>query len=315
MGNSSGLTRLVPILIGLVIIAGIAAKGCQVGPFGRSQLITISPEQELNLGRQAYQQVISKNRGNILPAGDPIVEKVRDVGNRLRHAAEDPQLRKKLGISPDLKLDWEFNVIRSNQINAFCLPGGKVAVYTGILPVCETEAGLAVVMGHEIGHALARHGAERMTQEEMVSIGQAAVASTLGGLDPRSQQMVMGMLGAGANIGVLLPFSRSHESEADHIGIDLMAAAGYDPNEAPRFWMRMSRATGAGGPEFLSTHPSHETRISDLQQWVREAMPLYDRTSPAPNRPLLGPGSFSPGEVPKSSRKPVTTKGPGWEIK
>ena len=309
--------RLIPILIGLAIIAGMAAKGCHVGPFGRAQVISMSPGQELQLGRQAYQQVLTKDRGNVLPAADPVVEKVRSVGNRLRLAADDPEMRRKLGVSPDLKLEWEFNVIQSKQINAFCLPGGKVVVYTGILPICETEAGLAVVMGHEIGHALARHGAERMAQEQMATIGQVAVASSLGGLDPNKQRMVMGLLGAGTNVGVLLPFSRSHESEADHIGIDLMAAAGYDPREAPRFWVRMVKATGSGGSEFLSTHPSHERRIADLEKWVEEALPLFESQPPAPNRPLLRPGAFSPGDAPASSRKPknAPTKGPGWEVK
>ena len=160
MGNNlAGLTRLVPILIGMVIIAGIAAKGCQVGPFGRSQVITISPDQEVQLGRQAYQQILGKERGNVLPASDPIVQKVRDVGNRLSRAGRRPPVLRRFKISQELKFNWEFNVIQSRQINAFCLPGGKVAVYTGILPVCQDEAGLAVVMGHEIGHALWRHGA------------------------------------------------------------------------------------------------------------------------------------------------------------
>src|SRR5262249_7308555 len=161
--------------------------------------------------------------------------------------AEDPAIRKTLGIHDDLKLEWEFTVIRSRQVNAFCLPGGKVAVYTGILPVCRTDAGLAVVLGHEIGHALARHGAERMAQQELVQVGQVAVASSLGSLDPQKQQLILGVLGAGAQVGVLLPFSREHESEADHIGIILMAAAGYDPDEAPRFWVRMTEASKGGG--------------------------------------------------------------------
>ncbi len=316
MGNNlAGLTRLVPILIGMVIIAGIAAKGCQVGPFGRSQVITISPDQEAQLGRQAYQQILGKERGNVLPANDPIVQKVRDVGNRLSRAADDPQFRARFKISQDLRFNWEFNVIQSRQINAFCSRRAQRPVATRHPPVRGDEAGLAVVMGHEIGHALWRHGAERMTQEQMVSIGQLAVASSLGGLDPSKQRMVYGLLGAGANVGVLLPFSRSHESEADHIGIFLMAAAGYDPHEASRFWIRMTQATGAGGPEFLSTHPSHESRIADLQKWQSEAMSLYDSRSPAPDRPLLSGRDYSPADVPPSKRKPAKTKGPGWEVK
>ncbi|MCE9534527.1 MAG: M48 family metallopeptidase [Planctomycetes bacterium] len=310
----SGSFRFIPLVIGLIVLASFMARGCKEGPFGRSQLITITPEQELQLGRQAYQQVLSKERSNVVQ-NDPIVDEVRDVGNRLRIAADDPAIRAKLGIAKDLKLEWEFNVVRSNQVNAFCLPGGKVVVYTGILPVCQNDAGLAVVMGHEIGHALARHGAERMTQGQMYSIAQMAVASSLGGLDHKKQMMVMGMLGAGAQFGVLLPFSRSHESEADRIGITLMAAAGYDPREASRFWIRMSEKAGKSGPEFMSTHPSHETRVADLLVWEKEALPYYENRPHAPDRSLMNLGrDFSPTPKPRE-RQPVPNKGPGWEIK
>lgn len=282
---NNGSLRFLPIIIGMVVLAGYAAKGCREGPFGRSQIVTISPEQELSLGRQAYTQVLTKERGNVIQKG-PIVDEVREVGNRLRRASEDPAIRELLKISKDLRLDWEFNIIQSKQINAFCLPGGKVAIYTGILPVCQTDTGLAVVMGHEIGHALARHGAERMAQQQMVAIGQLAVASSIGNLDYRKQQMVLGMLGVGAQVGVLLPFSRNHESEADHIGIVLMAAAGYDPAEAPIFWERMGKAGGGRGPEFLSTHPNPETRVADLRKWMSEAMAIYDRSPHVKSRPL-----------------------------
>jgi predicted Zn-dependent protease len=302
--NNAGWLRLLPIAIGFVVIAVIATRGCQEGPFGRSRVITMSPEQELQLGRQAYQQILSKERGNLVH-GDPVVEQVRDVGNRLRRAAEDPEVLKTIGVGKDLKLEWEFNVIRSRQVNAFCLPGGKVAVYTGILPVCRTEAGLAVVMGHEIGHALARHGAERMAEKELMQIGLVAAASSLGSVDPQKQQMIYAVLGAGAEVGVLLPFSRKHESEADHIGIILMAAAGYDPDEAPRFWMRMAEASkGGGGPGFLSTHPSHETRIHDLQRWAAEARPFYQGRPHAPDADHVLGQRYTPSITSSSVTKP-----------
>jgi len=318
MGNNlNGLFRLAPVLIGLLVVAGFAAHGCHEGPFGRSQLITISPEQEMQLGRQAYQQVLSKERGHIVQDG-AVVEAVREVGNRLRKAAEDPEIRKLLDVNSELKFEWQFNVIRSNQINAFCLPGGKVVVYTGILPVCETEAGLAVVLGHEIGHALARHGAERMSQQKIYSIAQAALATSLGGLDPQKQQMILGMFGAGANVGVLLPFSRTHESEADHIGLVLMAAAGYDPNQALSFWKRMEERTNGGGPEYLSTHPSHDTRIGDIEnKWLGEAERIYKNSAKAPHPDMRLPlPEQSSTSLPKMTPKEhVPAKGPGWEIK
>jgi predicted Zn-dependent protease len=148
-------------------------------------------------------------------------------------------------------------------------------VYTGIVPVAQTEEGLATVLGHEIGHALAHHGAERMAQQQLVRLGQAAVAQSLSDLDPRQQREIMGLLGAGSQFGILLPFSRKHESEADHIGLLLMAAAGYDPNEAIHFWKRMESVGGGKRSEFTSTHPSHEHRARDLEHWLVEAEPLY----------------------------------------
>jgi predicted Zn-dependent protease len=141
--------------------------------------------------------------------------------------------------------------------------------------VAETEDGLATVLGHEIGHALAHHGAERMAQQQLVQLGQLAVAQSIGDLDPRQQREVMGLLGAGSQFGILLPFSRKHESEADHIGLLLMAAAGYDPREAIDFWQRMEKIGGGQRLEFTSTHPSHEHRARDLKHWLTEAEPLY----------------------------------------
>jgi predicted Zn-dependent protease len=196
-----------------------------------------------------------------------------------------------------MKFEWEFRVVQSKQINAFCLPGGKVVVYTGILPVCANEAGLATVMGHEIGHALARHGAERMAQQQLVAIGQQAVAYSFGNLRPDQQRQLLAVLGVGTQVGVLLPFSRKHESEADHIGILLMAKAGYDPAEAPAFWERMKQATSGSGrtPEFLSTHPDPAHRIADLRGWMPEAEKFYERSDKHKNRPLpLGGASSRP---------------------
>ena len=270
--------RLAPLLIGLVAVAGYMVYGCQEGPFGRKRVITLSEKDEEQLGAQAFKEVLQKE---VVIDGGPAVDRVEEIGRNLARAAEDPELLKLINLKPR-KFDWQFRVVRSKQVNAFCLPGGKVVVYTGILPVCETDAGLATVMGHEIGHALARHGAERMAQQQMVGIGQQAAAATLGGSDPQTQQKIMAVLGAGSNVGTLLPFSRSHESEADHIGILLMARAGYDPREAVKFWQRMEKATGAGkSPEFMSTHPSHDRRIHDLREkWLPDAMRIYEDSRP-----------------------------------
>ncbi|MDH3598437.1 MAG: M48 family metallopeptidase, partial [Candidatus Tectomicrobia bacterium] len=185
---------------------------------------------------------------------------VRRVGRRIADAANRPDFQ------------WEFRVVEKDEANAFALPGGKVAVYTGILKYTETEAGLAVVMGHEVAHALARHGGERMSQSMVAQFGLTLGDLALGGSNPAVMQAVQMAYG----VGVQLPFGRRQESEADHIGLILMAKAGYDPNEAVPFWQRMSGGkTGNAPPEFLSTHPSGATRIRQLQQWMPEALQYY----------------------------------------
>ena len=167
-------------------------------------------------------------------------------------------------------LEWEFNVIDSQEINAFCLPGGKVGVYSGIIPVAKTADGLAVVMGHEIAHAIARHGAERMGQEQMAKLLQVGLGMATNEMDENVRRGVMGAFGIGTQYGVLLPFSRKHESEADHIGLIFMARACFNPEEAPVFWERMERAAERAGtpPEFMSTHPSSDRRIEQLKEWI-----------------------------------------------
>jgi predicted Zn-dependent protease len=274
--RSNTLVRFVPIVLALIAGAVIVAKGCQEGPFGRHQIVGLTPQEEAQLGLQAFQQTLRES--DVLPDSDPATETVQKIGRLIAQAAGMEEVRKAIGLRPQ-KFAWEFKVVRSKQVNAFCLPGGKVVVYTGILPVAETEAGLATVMGHEIGHALAHHGAERMAQQQLVQIGGAAVASSLGDRDPQKRAEVMAALGAASQYGILLPFSRKHESEADHIGLYLMAAAGYDPREAVVFWGRMQKATGAGKPpEFASTHPSDEHRIRDLKKWLPDVLPFYNRS-------------------------------------
>jgi metalloendopeptidase OMA1, mitochondrial len=276
--------RILPVVIGLISIAAIFWHGCQAGPFNRRQLVALTPEQESQLGAQTFQKVLQQSE--VVPGG-PLVDRIRAIGERLAHASRDPDFLKATRVQPQ-RFEWEFRLVRSKQVNAFCLPGGKVVVYTGIIPVCETDGGLATVMGHEIGHALAHHGAERMAQQQVMGILQQSAAMSLGDLSPQQQQQVMAMLGAGAQFGILLPFSRKHESEADHLGLLLMATAGYDPKASVIFWKRMNQQTGSAHvPEFKSTHPSHETRIRDLEGLLDEARPLYQKSTHQPaDQPL-----------------------------
>jgi predicted Zn-dependent protease len=258
-GGRRGGVKVLPLLLFALYLGYYYVSNRQEVPMtGRSQLVDISREQEAALGYESYRELLSQER--VVPSGE-IVDLVREIGQRLAAVAEDPGF------------EWEFNVIDSEQVNAFCLPGGKVAVYTGIVPVAGNKSGLAAVMGHEIAHAIARHGAERMAHQRLVQIGTLAAGVSLSDMDPRTQQMVMGALGVGAQYGVLLPFSREHESEADYMGLVYTARACFDPQEAPRLWERMAEASSGAQPaEFMSTHPSHETRIRQLQQWMPEAM-------------------------------------------
>jgi len=262
-------------------LALVSLVGCETNPYtGRSQLLMTSVSQEIQMGAQAYDQV--KRDPKMRPSQDPReIEPVKRVAARIVEAAK----RSKYAAMAN-QFQWEVTVIKDDKTaNAFALPGGKMAVYTGIFPMAKTEAGLAAVMGHEVVHALARHGAERMSQGQLTNaalqvVGAAAGASGGGGM---LGQAAMAALGVGAEVGVLLPFSRKHESEADYVGILLAADAGYDPRESVALWERMGRMSGGGAPsEFMSTHPSHETRITQLKQWMPEAMAIYQTKQPVP---------------------------------
>ena len=255
--------------------ASLLVSGCGSAPLtGRSQIMLLDAGQERALGLQAYQQVMSQerlsNNGNL----NAMVER---VGRRIAAAAENPP--NNMWRAPGF--DWEFKVVEKNIPNAFCLPGGKVAVYTGLLPIAKTEAGLAVVIGHEVAHALARHGAERISDHMVMQLGVAAagvaIASSASGRNRAHTPLIIGALGAGATVGYLLPMSRTQESEADRIGLVLMALAGYDPHEGVGLWQRMAAAK-ANQPrqsEWLSTHPADETRIANIRGWLPEAMKYY----------------------------------------
>jgi len=272
-------SRWVFVMVMSVTLASLV--GCETNPYtGRSQLLMTSVSQEMQMGAQAYDQV--KSDPKMRPSQDPReVEPVKRVAARIVEAAKRSKYAEMAN-----QFQWEVTVIKDDKTpNAFALPGGKMAVYTGIFPMAKTEAGLAAVMGHEVVHALARHGAERMSQGQLTnaglqSVGAAAGAAGRGGM---LGQATMAALGVGAQVGVLLPFSRKHESEADYIGILLAADAGYDPREAVALWERMGQTSGGGAPsEFMSTHPSHETRIDQLKRWMPEAMAIYQSKQPVP---------------------------------
>ncbi len=263
VGPGKGISvRMIPIVLFALYLAWYWVANQETVPVtGRSQLVDLSRDEEMALGLQSYQEILS--RSNVMSDGD-VVRQVRGIGWKLVEAARAE------GLDPGF--DWEFNVIRSDQANAFALPGGKVAVYTGLLPVAENSDGLSAIMGHEIAHAIARHGAERMAYQKLVRLGSMVAAVVVGDMGYSAQRAVQGALGVGSQYGVLLPFSRKHESEADYIGLRLLARACYDPTEAPALWQRMGANRSGGTPnEFMSTHPSPETRIDQFNEWMSEA--------------------------------------------
>ncbi|MCG3205323.1 MAG: Beta-barrel assembly-enhancing protease [Elusimicrobia bacterium] len=227
---------------------------------GRKQFNLVSPEQEAQLGEQAYQEILQKTP---LTKNADYQRRIREIGARIQAVANEPSFK------------WEFNVLQGKEVNAFCLPGGKVAFWDGIMPICESDAGVAVVMGHEVAHALAHHGAERMSQGMGAEIIGELLSMGLGKASPEVRNGAMQAFGLGAQVGVILPFSRKHESEADKIGLILMAKAGYDPRTAVDFWKRMAQSGGQKPPEFLSSHPSDETRIKQIESWLPEALSYY----------------------------------------
>ena len=255
--------RLLLILPVLLVFSSCAA----VPLSGRKQLVFVSGGEEQKMGADEYKKVLDKTPP--LPQTDPRSKRVFGICERMAAKADRPDFQ------------WEFNTIENDEvINAFCLPGGKVVVYTGILNVAKTDAELATVMGHEIGHAIARHGAERVSQGMLMQTGGAILAIATGRKDAASQKAVQQAYGTGAAMGILLPFSRKHEEEADYIGLILMVKAGYDPAAAVTFWQGMDRSSpGKNDPlsKFLSTHPSHGKRIENIQKWLPEAGSHYDK--------------------------------------
>lgn len=245
---------------------------CNTVPItGRKQLKLVPNSELLPMSFQQYKEVLAQSQ---LSSDQQKVEMIKRVGQRIQKAAEDYYAEHKISQKLD-GYDWEFNLIESEQVNAWCMPGGKVAFYTGILPVCEDETGVAVVMGHEIAHALANHGGERMSQGMIAQLGLGSVGAAMGQNPTLTKQIFMQSVGMGTQVG-LLKFSRNNESESDHIGLILMAKAGYNPEVAVDFWKRMAALSGGQAPpEFMSTHPSSETRVNNLKALMPEALKHY----------------------------------------
>jgi predicted Zn-dependent protease len=262
--------HLSPIVLGVVALLFLAA--CATVPItGRRQLSLISDSEMNAMSFTEYDKVLAESK---LSKDATATAQVKRVGAKIQGAVE--KYFQQQGQSQQLAgYEWEFSLIESDEANAWCMPGGKVAFYTGILPFTRDDTGLAVVMGHEVAHAIAHHGGERMSQQMALQLGGLALSEAVSSKPEQTRNLWMGAFGLGAQVGVMLPFSRSHESEADRLGLIFMAMAGYNPQEAPKFWERMSANGGAAPPEFLSTHPSDATRIRQLNEYMAEAQPYY----------------------------------------
>lgn len=240
----------------------ILSVSCSTTPVsGKKAFLLTNSATENQQGEEAYKEIISKEKE---VKGTREAKMVEEIGKRIAAIANQPDFK------------WEFKLLQSEEPNAFCLPGGKVAVYTGIFKYAQNEAGLATVMGHEIGHAIARHGGQRMSEQMATTALMGAAGLSLSKMDNTKKGVIMAALGFATNVGVTLPFSRAHETEADEIGLVLMSKAGYDPRESVNFWDRFSKAGGKAPMKFLSTHPASEDRKAHLQEMLPKVMPAYE---------------------------------------
>ena len=286
------LVRVVPILIAVVVVIfQFFSSEKFTNEAGRTARVGLSSEQEQALGMQSFQQVLQDS--DVINSG-PEFEMVQRVATRIAKATGPA--------AKDFK--WSVALVRNPQVNAFCLPGGKIVIFTGILPIAQDETGLATVMGHEVAHATARHGSERVFKQRATQTLLTGAQFSMSDMDYQQRQAIMGALGAGAQYGILMPFGRDHEVEADKIGLNYMAAAGYDPRAAVSFWERMAKASNGAPPEFVSTHPSHGTRVERLKEAMPQALEIYQRNNggrqesqalPAPREPQRLPGSTRSG--------------------
>lgn len=251
-----------------LLVCAVSVSACVTTPVtDRRQMILVSNDQMNQLGAQGYEEILKESK---LIEDPTVVAPLAAIAGDIEKASE-------------AKMDWAFSLIQDKQANAFCLPGGKIGVYTGILPIAQTNAGLAAILGHEVAHATAHHGAERVSQAMLAETVMKGVDVALG--DVKNRGLILAALGVGANLGILMPFSRTHESEADRIGLIYMARAGYDPREAVKLWERMAER-GDVPPEFLSTHPNPGTRIKALQKHMPEALAIYEKSQQKKTMPL-----------------------------
>jgi predicted Zn-dependent protease len=279
-------------LVCLLVIAGLWACG-SVPITGRKQINLVSDQEVLTLSLQSYGDYMKTAKKSTDKTATALVVK---VGQKIASAVE--AYYKANGMEAQLaNYAWEFNLVEDEAVNAFCMPGGKIVVYTGILPVTRDETGLAVVLGHEVGHAIAKHSNERMSHQILQQTGGAALGVALGGATAETQALANAVYGLGTELGVMLPFNRKQELEADHLGLVLMAIAGYDASQAIPFWERMA-ANGGGNLEILSTHPSDSRRIADIKKALPEAMEYYNAI-------------WGTGAKPASAQPGATTK-PAW---
>ncbi len=257
----------------LIILSLFFLVSCASVPItGRKQLVAIPSSQIIALSDESYTKVLGENQ---LSLNSDYVSAVKNVGENLSRAVET--YLKQNGLEAYIKdYNWQYNVFVSEELNAWCMPGGQIAFYEGIMPVCKDENGIAVVMGHEIAHAVAQHGNERMSQQLMIQLGGIALSEALKTQKQETIDLALIAFGVGSKVGVELPFSRTHESEADELGLYFMAMAGYNPNTAPDFWKRMEASSGTRPPEFLSTHPDPSNRIENLNRLLPKAMEYYN---------------------------------------
>ena len=249
-------------------------SGCGSVPVtGRKQMLLVSDNEVLSLSLQQYGEFMKTAPVSTNKTNTALVQK---VGRNIANAVE-AYLNENGMSSMVSNFAWEFNLVKSSDVNAFCMPGGKIVVYEGILPITQNETGLAVVLGHEVAHAVAKHANERMSQQMVTQYGSEALTTALSSSSSQVQTIASTVFGLGAQYGVLLPYSRKQELEADRLGLIFMSMAGYDPNQAAAFWERMSTSGGGSVPEFQSTHPSDDTRIKKIQEALPEALKYYTK--------------------------------------